>query len=158
MLEALHTLVDTDGRCNNDNAGHGDGDVEVGFNPAAAAAEMTHVRCEQCWAWSLRSSCGEIVFENGISCHVDDVFDFTGIGDAVFCSNMQALQASAQSQPTYGFHSFAGLPSRLLKGSWYCRACVQENDAAAAAARADALAAAKSARNLIKKGKSKGID
>ena len=50
----------------------------------------------------------------------------------------------------------AGLPSTVLKGSWYCRMCVQENDAAAAAAHADAEAAAKAARNLIKKGKSKG--
>lgn len=54
------------------------------------------------------------------------------------------------------FHIFAGLPSIVLKGSWYCRMCVQENDAAAASAYADAEAAAKAAKNLSKKGKNKG--
>ncbi len=73
-------MVDANGNCNNDNIGHGDGDVEVGFNPAAAAAERTHVRCEQCWVWSLRSCCGESLFENSISFDVDEVFDFMGIG------------------------------------------------------------------------------
>jgi hypothetical protein len=25
----------------------------------AAAASRSHIRCEQCWVWSLRSSCGK---------------------------------------------------------------------------------------------------
>jgi hypothetical protein len=50
----------------------------------------------------------------------------------------------------------AGLPQAVLNGSWYCRACVQENDSAAAAAFAAAEAAAKAARTASKKGKGKG--
>ncbi len=53
-------------------------------------------------------------------------------------------------------YDVAGLPSAVLVGSWYCKSCVQENDAAAAATLAEAEAAAKAARLLSKKGKSKG--
>ncbi len=53
-------------------------------------------------------------------------------------------------------HVVAGLPPVALIGSWYCKSCVQENDTAAAATLAEVEAAAKAARLLSKKGKSKG--
>ena len=60
MLEAVHTLdnVATGGGC--DDA---DGDMNAcaTFDVAAVAAARTHVRCEQCWIWSLRSSCGMLL-------------------------------------------------------------------------------------------------
>ena len=63
VLEALHTLIDADEKIGGGDDMHGDGDVEAAFDAAAAAAGLTHVRCEQCWAWSLRSSCGRSVFD-----------------------------------------------------------------------------------------------
>ena len=60
MLEAVHTLdnVASGGGC--DDA---DGDMNAcaTFDVAAVAAARTHVRCEQCWIWSLRSSCGMLL-------------------------------------------------------------------------------------------------
>jgi hypothetical protein len=54
------------------------------------------------------------------------------------------------------FTAPAGLPPDVLNGSWYCGACVKENDSAAVDAHAAAEAAAKAARVASKKGKAKG--
>lgn len=59
VLEVVHTVADADDKCNRRDDDHGDGDGEVGFDVAAAAASRSHIRCEQCWVWSLRSSCGK---------------------------------------------------------------------------------------------------
>ena len=59
VLEVVHTVADVDDKSNRRDDDLGDGDVESGFDAVAAAADRSHIRCEQCWVWSLRSSCGK---------------------------------------------------------------------------------------------------
>ena len=59
MLEALHSVDDREAAAHHAADADADADGEARFDAAAAVAARTHVRCEQCWVWSLRSSCGE---------------------------------------------------------------------------------------------------
>ena len=73
------------------------------------------------------------------------------IGAAALASSLMANVSYARRHT-----ACAGLPSDVLNGSWYCGACVKENDSAAVDAHAAAEAAAKAARVASKKGKAKG--